>query len=61
MRSAIIPELQWGEEEGETGDLHVTSPRGAPPIPCPGDGSIPRGRAGWVDPKKHDPAILGRG
>ena len=28
------------------GDLHVTSLRGAPPIPCPRDASAPRGRAG---------------
>lgn len=28
------------------GDLHVTSLRWAPPIPCPGDASAPRGRAG---------------
>ena len=40
------------------GDLHVTSPLRAPPIPGPGDGSAQRGRAGVGGSKKPDPAAL---
>lgn len=43
------------------GDLHVTSPRGAPPIPCPEMEAPCKDGRGWVDPKKHDPAALGCG
>lgn len=58
MRSAIIPELQWGEEEGETGDLHVTSRAGPRLSLVQGmEASREDGRGGWILRNTTQPSL----